>query len=185
MIGFIDTSLQIQTNIAAHNQSWPPRPLFILFLVLRLTLWLTTPASRIEFFVMIDGPLATPSWNKAPIWDLYCCQTVACLVIWGALSDKWTGLSFNFCWSSPAQSFSGPSPLRLATIFYCLRFETANFVASYDSQSYVGGILLRLHTGVWLLPKSQSQSDFTTSGLPPINSFCRQVPWDSRPDFLN
>jgi hypothetical protein len=26
----------------------------------------------------------------------------------------------NFCWSSPAQSFSGPSPVRLATIFYCL-----------------------------------------------------------------
>jgi hypothetical protein len=34
----------------------------------------------------------------------------------------------------PTQSFSDPSPLVLATIFYCLRFETSLFVASYDSQ---------------------------------------------------
>jgi hypothetical protein len=30
----------------------------------------------------------------------------------------------NFYWPSPAQSFSGPSPAGLMTIFYCLRFET-------------------------------------------------------------
>jgi hypothetical protein len=29
------------------------------------------------------------------------------------------------CWSLPAQSFSGPSPLGFVTIFYCLRFETS------------------------------------------------------------
>jgi hypothetical protein len=38
------------------------------------------------------------------------------------------------CWSLPAQSFSGPCPLVLETIFYCLRFETSLFVASYDPQ---------------------------------------------------
>jgi hypothetical protein len=36
----------------------------------------------------------------------------------------------------------------LATIFYCLRFETSVFIASYDSQSYGGGIRVRLHTGL-------------------------------------
>jgi hypothetical protein len=51
------------------------------------------------------------------------------------------------CWSSPAQSFSGPSPLDLATLFYCLSFETSLFVASYDSQGHGGGIRPRLHTG--------------------------------------
>jgi hypothetical protein len=30
----------------------------------------------------------------------------------------------NCCWSSPAQSFSGPSPAGLMTILYCFRFET-------------------------------------------------------------
>jgi hypothetical protein len=33
------------------------------------------------------------------------------------------------------------------TIFYCLRFETSLFVASYDSQGHGGGIRIRLHTG--------------------------------------
>jgi hypothetical protein len=32
---------------------------------------------------------------------------------------------YNYCWSSPAQSFSGPSSVGLVTIFYCLRFETS------------------------------------------------------------
>jgi hypothetical protein len=31
---------------------------------------------------------------------------------------------YNCWWSSPAQSFSGPTPTGLMTIFYCLRFET-------------------------------------------------------------
>jgi hypothetical protein len=39
----------------------------------------------------------------------------------------------------PAQSLSGPSPLGLETIFYCLTFETSLFVASYDSQGHGGG----------------------------------------------
>jgi hypothetical protein len=37
--------------------------------------------------------------------------------------------------------------MRLATIFYCLRFDTSLFVASYDSQGYGGRIRPRLHTG--------------------------------------
>jgi hypothetical protein len=51
------------------------------------------------------------------------------------------------CWPLPAQSFSDPSPLGLATIFYCVRFETSFFVASYDSQGHGGGIRPRLYTG--------------------------------------
>jgi hypothetical protein len=43
--------------------------------------------------------------------------------------------------------FSGPSPLGLKTIFYCLTFETSLFVASYDSQGHGGGIRPRLHSG--------------------------------------
>jgi hypothetical protein len=56
------------------------------------------------------------------------------------------------CWSLPAQSFSGPSPLVLATIFYCLRFEASLFFASYDSQGHGGGIRPRLHTGLKWTP---------------------------------
>jgi hypothetical protein len=55
---------------------------------------------------------------------------------------------YNCCWPSPSYSFSGPSPVGLATIFYCLRFGTSHFVASYDSQGYCGGIRPRLHTRI-------------------------------------
>jgi hypothetical protein len=41
--------------------------------------------------------------------------------------------------------------LGLATIFYCLTFETSLFVASYDSQGHGGGIRSRLHTGMPIL----------------------------------
>jgi hypothetical protein len=34
-------------------------------------------------------------------------------------------LVYNCYWSSPAQSFSGPSPAGLVTIFLCVRFETS------------------------------------------------------------
>jgi hypothetical protein len=47
---------------------------------------------------------------------------------------------YNCCWPSPAQSFSGSSPVGPAITFYCLRFETSLFVASYDSQGYGRGI---------------------------------------------
>jgi hypothetical protein len=53
---------------------------------------------------------------------------------------------YNSCWPSPAQSFSGPSPVRRVAIFYCLRFETSLFVSSYDLQAHGGGIQPRLHT---------------------------------------
>jgi hypothetical protein len=47
---------------------------------------------------MTDGQLASLSWNKAPIWglraDLYYCPTVAGFLMWAALSDERTGLSF-------------------------------------------------------------------------------------------
>jgi hypothetical protein len=47
-------------------------------------------------------------------------------------------------WTLPAQSFSGLSPLGLATVFYCLRFETSLFVASYNSQGHGEGIHFQL-----------------------------------------
>jgi hypothetical protein len=74
---------------------------------------------------------------------------------------------YIFCWPSPAWSFSGPSPLGLVTIFYCLRFETSLFVASYDSQRHGGGIRTRLHTGECII-----NNKFNTSLL----IYCRVLP---------
>jgi hypothetical protein len=55
--------------------------------------------SRVETYVTTDGQSAMLSWNKAPIWglrpDFYYFQTVAGLLIWGAVSDERTGLLFT------------------------------------------------------------------------------------------
>jgi hypothetical protein len=111
-----------------------------------------------ESYVTTDGQSASLSWYKAPIRGLrpdfffrteYGIRlTVTFLIPWGALSDERMGLSF-VCAAGPCQrrSFLGPSFLVLATVFYCLRFETSHFVASYDSQGHGGGIRPRLHTG--------------------------------------
>jgi hypothetical protein len=57
-----------------------------------------TPAES-ESYITTDGQSASFSRNKAPIWslgpDFYYCQTVADLLMRGALSDERTGLSFT------------------------------------------------------------------------------------------
>jgi hypothetical protein len=80
-----------------------------------------------QSYVTTDGQSASLSWFQAPIWgllpDLCYCLTFEVFLMWGALSDERMGLP-NCCWSSPAQSFLGPSATELVTIFFCLRFET-------------------------------------------------------------
>jgi hypothetical protein len=50
-------------------------------------------------YVTTDGQSASLPWNKAPIWDLradlYYCQTIAGLLMAGALSDERVCLSFT------------------------------------------------------------------------------------------
>jgi hypothetical protein len=56
-----------------------------------------TTKPKAESYITTDGQSVSLSWNKAPIWglrpDLYNCQTIAGLLIRGALSDERTGLS--------------------------------------------------------------------------------------------
>jgi hypothetical protein len=91
---------------------------------------------RVESYVTTDGQSASVSWNKAPTWglrsDLYYCQRVASLLMWDALSDERTGLSFK--------TAAGPRQRS-----HCLRIETSLFAATYVSQGYGGGIRPRLH----------------------------------------
>jgi hypothetical protein len=59
-----------------------------------------------ESYITTDGQSASLSWNKAPIWGLrphfYYCRTVEGLLMWSALSDERTGLSFTIA-SGPRQ----------------------------------------------------------------------------------
>jgi hypothetical protein len=55
-------------------------------------------SSQSQSYVTTDGQSASLSWNKSPIWgfrpDIYYCMTFAGLLMWGALSDERTSLSY-------------------------------------------------------------------------------------------
>jgi hypothetical protein len=103
MTGFIDTFFvqfllitinytSSQSNFSRKLFPWLPRTRSILVLGLRLT-------SESESYIMTDGQSASLFGNIASIWglrpDLYYCQTVAGLLMLGALSDERTGLPFT------------------------------------------------------------------------------------------
>jgi hypothetical protein len=111
------------------------------FLSLNLSLILRPTASQ-PVCLRIKHPSAAYYRNFITVRQLRMCWCVT-LSLWREDGS----VVYNCCWPSPAQSFSGPSPMGLVTIFYSLRFETSLFVASYDSQGYGGGIRPRLHTG--------------------------------------
>jgi hypothetical protein len=48
---------------------------------------------------------------------------------------------YNCSWPLPVQIFSGPTPMRLVTIIYCLRFETSLFVAFNQMSSPLCSLL--------------------------------------------
>jgi hypothetical protein len=113
----------------------------------------TTEYKKASFWKFAGPEFSRPvSLCQAPIWglrpDFYHCQTVAGLLMWGALSDERTGLLFTIA-AGPRQRshFRVRVLLGLAIKFYSLRFETSLFVASYDLQRYGGGIRPRLHIG--------------------------------------
>jgi hypothetical protein len=131
-----------------------------------------------ESYGTTDGQSAILSWNEAPIWglrpDLYYCQTVAGLLMWGALSDESMGQPYTTAAGPLQRSRSwirvprdswwyftvsdsrlpqpgGPGPLiyiprnRVAQLY--LQALCSRLVASYDSQCYRGGTRTGLHAG--------------------------------------
>jgi hypothetical protein len=68
------------------------------------------------------------SWRQAPWYSrpvFSCNWTLAVIVL--MQHSLWRGgrsVVHNYYWSSPLQSFSGPSPTWFMTIFYCLIFDT-------------------------------------------------------------
>jgi hypothetical protein len=89
--------------------------------------------------------------------------TVTVLFLRGAPSDERTGPSFVYAVGPRQVAFLGSESVGLATIFYCFRFDTSLFVASYDSQGYGGGIQPRLYTGIIVLIKVKVTLRLTVS----------------------
>jgi hypothetical protein len=135
--------------------------LFLTWLTLLLWRWRYVPPKfRLTFSGLKSKSKSHCDWRSvslsvlvsSPIWGswpdiYYLCDSYGLLFVGRPLWREDGCIVCICCWSLPLQSFWGPSPLGLATIFYCLKFETSLFVASYDSQGHGGGIRPRLHTG--------------------------------------
>jgi hypothetical protein len=89
-----------------------------------------------ESYIMTDGESASLSWYEAPIWglrtDLYYCQTVAGLLMWGVVSDERTDLSFTIA----------AGPLQLSHSWARVPWDSRPYftIASCGSLGYDGGM---------------------------------------------
>jgi hypothetical protein len=105
-----------------------------------------------ESYVATDGQSASLSWNKAPICglrpDFYYCQTVAGLLIRGAVSDERTGLSFTIAAGFASAVILGSESRGIRDHILLSQIGDSLFVAPYYSQGYGGGFRSRLHTGI-------------------------------------
>jgi hypothetical protein len=121
MIGFIGTSLQLQSIVTVHTLNsfwmtsvWRISPKNLSLLSEYRTGLYSQSRIRVESYVTTDGQSASLSWNKAPIWGLrpdFYYQTVAGLFIPVALSDERVGLSFTIAAGSRQRSHSRvPAP---------------------------------------------------------------------------
>jgi hypothetical protein len=81
--------------------------------------------------------VSRPIWGTRP--DLCYCQTVAGLLIWGALSVEKAGLSFTMPAGPRQRSHSQVRVPRDSCQFYCLRFETPPTWRARSSYLYPPG----------------------------------------------
>jgi hypothetical protein len=133
-----------RTRILSLHWSYPDNG------IKTVSLWLNL-LIKSQSHITTDGQSVSKSWCWAPsglmtryllLFDSY-----GLVFVERPLWQEDRSVFYICCWPLPVQSFSGPSPSVLATIFYCLRFETSLFVASYDSQGHGAGVQPRLHTG--------------------------------------
>jgi hypothetical protein len=124
----------------------------------------TTVPSKSQSYVTTDGQPVSLSWCQAPKPKTrYLSLSDSCefVDVWRPFLREDVSLVYNCCWSSTAQSFSGPSPLGLMITFYCLRFETPptwrarSPCASVRIWTRSGPSLLPLHVAVCSLVRKQ------------------------------
>jgi hypothetical protein len=108
--------------------------------------------------------------------------------VWRPLCREDGSVVYNCCCSSPAQSFSGPSPTALMTIFYCLRFEIPSTWRVRSPYLYPPGTAWTSYTPRHWVPSSSPTTSrratvqvFEPALVGRVN-FCRPSP--TRPFFV-
>jgi hypothetical protein len=122
--------------------------------------------SRSRSHIATDGQSVSMSWCRAPsgdrdqifitVWQSRCCFC-------GAPSLTRGRVCLLYC-PLPLQSFSGPSPLGLATIFYCPRFETS-FSSPPTTRRVTVEVFDPAFTRVVCVSSVSSQSQSHSAGL--------------------
>jgi hypothetical protein len=105
---------------------------------LSLSLMLRPTVSR-PVFPGIKHPSAAYDQIVITAWELRFCFCKA-----PSMTRGWACILYVLL--ALASAVLGSEALCLETIFYCFRFETSLFVASYDSQGHHGGNRPRFHT---------------------------------------
>jgi hypothetical protein len=86
-----------QLIVTIHYGHAPFSSLCSQLLCTALHLWVYKQ-SQSQSCITIDGQSPSLSWNKTSVWglrpDLNYCQAIACLLMWGVLSDERLGMSF-------------------------------------------------------------------------------------------
>jgi hypothetical protein len=125
-----------------------------------------------QTYVTTSGQSASLSWCRAPIWglrpDFYCCQTVASVLMWDALSDERMVCRLQLLLVLATAVILGSesrgtrdhillsqirdfpvlvSPRNREALLY---HRVPLFIVFYDAQDYSGGIWTRIHAG-WIL----------------------------------
>jgi hypothetical protein len=179
MIGFIDTSI-INTISYDSSQSMTVYDSPICWILsLSLSLMLRPTVSR-PVCLGVKHPSGAYDQIFINVRQLRVCWCEALsLSLW---REDWS-VVYSCCWCSSGQSFSGPSPVGLVTIFYFLRFETSLSVASCGSQGFGGGIRPRLHMGFSRMLSLSSESYVTADGQSASLSWNKAPIWGLRPDF--
>jgi hypothetical protein len=95
--------------------------------------------SQSQSFITPDGQSASLSWFQVPIWgpkpDFCYCQTVAGLLMWGALSDEGMGLLFTTAAGPHQRSHLRVRVMRECQFPVCISPGTA--WPSYTSRHWV------------------------------------------------
>jgi hypothetical protein len=137
-----------------------------------------------EYYVTTDGQSASLSSNKAPICglrpDLHYCQTVAGLLMWGALSDRRTVVVYKCCW--PRQRSQSRARVPWDSWTYCTVSDSR---LPFSSPSTTRRATVEVFDpastrALWIC---QSQSYVTTDGQSAIVSWYEAPMWGLRPDI--
>jgi hypothetical protein len=119
--------------------------------------------SESESYITTGGQSTSLSWNKKTIWglrpDFYYCQTVVCLLFWGALSDERTDLSFTISADPRQRSHSWITVPWDSRPYFTVSDSRHPFSSPHTTSRVTVEVFDHASSRVVFISKSQSESE--------------------------